>query len=95
MFLAKLIFVSIGMLLILSGLLVWKKRFHKFIAGYVEGKIKDEDRYGKINGLFLISFGIVTIVFSVFIGLLNVWVFIVLISIIAMGQIVINGGMNN
>ncbi|MGD6967614.1 DUF3784 domain-containing protein [Rossellomorea vietnamensis] len=52
------------MLLILSGLLVWKKRFQKFIAGYVEGKIKDEERYGKINGVFLIIIGIVTLVFS-------------------------------
>ncbi|MGD6802513.1 DUF3784 domain-containing protein [Rossellomorea aquimaris] len=94
MFLAKLIFVSMGMLLILSGLLVWKKNFFKFIAGYVEGEIKDKKTYGKLNGMFLIIIGIVTILFSFYIGRLNVWVFIALLIVIVIGQVVINVRMN-
>ncbi len=90
MFIAQVIFVSMGVLIIILGLLVWKKRYYKSLAGYVEGRIKNEDAFGKVNGIFVMVMGIWTIVFSFFIDVLNVWVFIGLLIVIVSAQIVMN-----
>jgi Domain of unknown function (DUF3784) len=93
MFVAQAMFVAIGLFMIILGLLVWKKRCYKFIAGYVEGSVKNEDQFGRVNGIFVILMGIVTIIFSFFMDLLSVWVFIGILVVIVLSQIVINGKM--
>ncbi len=93
MFIAQAMFFSIGVIIIILGLLVWKKKRHKFVAGYVEGTIKDEEAFGKVNGIFIMIMGGVTITFSFFIEMLNVWVFIVSLIVIVCVQIAINSRM--
>ncbi len=90
MIVAQAMLISLGLFIIILGLLVWKKKCYKFIAGYVEGNIKNEDTFGKVNGIFIISMGVVPIIFSFFIELLSVWVFIGLLMVVVSTQIVIN-----
>ncbi|PFA69758.1 hypothetical protein CN378_03040 [Bacillus sp. AFS015802] len=90
MFVAQIIFISIGVLTIIMGLLVWKKRCYKLMAGYEEGSIKNESAFGKVNGIFVMVMGMWTIVFSFFMDELTVGVFIGVVIVIVSAQIVIN-----
>ncbi|WP_061809576.1 DUF3784 domain-containing protein [Rossellomorea vietnamensis] len=90
MFVAQIIFISIGILTIIMGLLVWKKRYYKLMAGYVEGSNKNEAAFGKVNGIFFMVMGVWTIAFSFFMDVLSVWVFIGLLMIIVSAQILLN-----
>ncbi|WP_256503923.1 hypothetical protein [Rossellomorea sp. KS-H15a] len=42
------------------------------MAGYVEGSIKNEAAFGKVNGIFFMVMGIWTIAFSFFMDVLSV-----------------------
>ncbi|WP_406686495.1 DUF3784 domain-containing protein [Rossellomorea vietnamensis] len=90
MFVAQIIFISIGIFTIIMGLLVWKKRCYKLMAGYVEGSIKNEAAFGKVNGIFVMVMGIWSIVFSFFMDVMSVWVFIGLLMIIVIAQILLD-----
>jgi hypothetical protein len=67
-----------------------EKRFYKLMAGYVEGSIKNEAAFGKANGIFVMVMGMWTIIFSFFMEVLSVWVFIGLLMIIVCAQISFN-----
>ncbi|MCA1057526.1 DUF3784 domain-containing protein [Rossellomorea aquimaris] len=93
MIVAQVILASLGLFIIILGLLVWKKRCYKIVAGYVEGSTKNEEAFGKVNGIFIMIMGITTILFSFFIERLNVWVFNVSLIVLVSAQIAVNSRM--
>ena len=85
-----IIFILIGLSMIISGFLVWKKKKYGLIAGYTESSVKNKEKFGKLNGIFLIIVGLITILFGLLAEVLNVGVYLACIFIFAITQIILS-----
>ena len=85
-----MIFTLIGLSMIISGFLVLKKKKYDLIAGYTKGSVKNKEKYGKLNGIFLIIVGLITILFGLFAEVVNVGVYLACIFISAITQIILS-----
>ncbi|NNU94075.1 DUF3784 domain-containing protein [Geobacillus sp. NFOSA3] len=80
---AIVICIITGLLFILVGWLIWKKKKLKLIAGYDEKQYKgDKNKLARVMGIYSITLGVIIIIFPFLMEYLGDWSSWILIGII-------------
>ncbi|HGE5782743.1 TPA: DUF3784 domain-containing protein [Bacillus pseudomycoides] len=90
MFVAQIFVICIALFLIVMGIILWNKKGYRFIAGYSPEKVKDHDKFGKVNGIFVIIAGVLSIAYAFFIDIVPSFVFIIVLAVHSIVMIIVN-----
>ncbi|MGY2610617.1 DUF3784 domain-containing protein [Bacillus pretiosus] len=90
MFVAQIGMIIIALCFIVMGIFLWNKKGYRFIAGYSPEKVKDHDKFGKVNGIFVIITGVLLIAYAFLIDIVPSLVFIIVLSIHTMVVVIVN-----
>ncbi|MGG0219814.1 DUF3784 domain-containing protein [Bacillus mycoides] len=90
MFIAQICVISVALFLIVMGIFLLNKKGYRFIAGYSPEKVKDHDKFGRVNGIFVIIAGVLAIAYAFFIDIVPSFVFIIVLSVHSIVMIIAN-----
>lgn len=95
-----LIFVSVGIIFLILGWLIWKKEKIELLHSYHRDKVKEEDKkaFCKISGMGTIIMGAGMIITAVIVGITeSVWSFAIfaVYFIVGLAMLIFAGGKYN